>query len=466
MSSESFLYSLPTLEDILNRKTLPPVCLYNFYIVMRDKFELDDLLDFYLDVKHHEVLWRRYAKSLLKEQAAVPQMADQTLKRQKKNNAIIPVGMLKSTSHFSNHHHPEQQYPFTNEMERSASASTSELSSLLSDSGTTYYSLKNSEADQRLSEGLQYTKPSLLFTEQQQYNEDDQPITKYLDITACVSDDISFINTPLATQQQQRLYHHQQNMNQISQPMINSIENNRGSVFQHFLPNNSSMTTMKRFADDDNVISTNKNYRHQATLLEQLSASTERIVLTYFLNGSEKNLNDILPTYIRANVIERYVHPNGKIRIDPMLFADAKYAAFLYMERWAYPSFMRLKVWGNITDRQRYYRLVFGIICLTIGLSMSFSFIFLGYSPWGKRFWILLPFLFAIYQLLVFITRLDPLLAIVFNLSETTVFHFNKISQPQVKSILHARAIWLLLFSSVISVVLTIIFCAIPPQRL
>lgn len=55
---------LPTLEQVLSRKTLPPVCLYNFYIIMRDRLHSEELLDFYLDVQHHEILWRRYVKGL------------------------------------------------------------------------------------------------------------------------------------------------------------------------------------------------------------------------------------------------------------------------------------------------------------------------------------------------------------------------------------------------------------------
>jgi hypothetical protein len=57
---------IPTLQQILDRKSLPPVCLYNLYIVMRDRLRNEEILDFYLDLKHHEVLWRKYIRSLVK----------------------------------------------------------------------------------------------------------------------------------------------------------------------------------------------------------------------------------------------------------------------------------------------------------------------------------------------------------------------------------------------------------------
>ncbi|KAH8552056.1 hypothetical protein BGW37DRAFT_454976 [Umbelopsis sp. PMI_123] len=58
--------NIPTLQQILDRKSLPPVCLYNLYIVMRDRLRNEEILDFYLDLKHHEVLWRKYIRSLCK----------------------------------------------------------------------------------------------------------------------------------------------------------------------------------------------------------------------------------------------------------------------------------------------------------------------------------------------------------------------------------------------------------------
>ena len=57
-----WLHELPTLEQVLRRQSLPPVCLYNYYIVLRDRLELETLLDFWLDVQQARVLHRRYLK--------------------------------------------------------------------------------------------------------------------------------------------------------------------------------------------------------------------------------------------------------------------------------------------------------------------------------------------------------------------------------------------------------------------
>ncbi|CAO3640154.1 unnamed protein product [Mucor fragilis] len=269
----SFLQDLPTLEDILSRKTLPPVCLYNFYIVLRDKLKMDDLLDFYLDVRHHEILWRRYVKSVLKS---------------------------------------SQQHD--------------------------------------------------LFSSIHKLDTED-PIEKYLDITSSavpIIDKYVDIHHPVVQQ---------------SPTLVNNKESVDGVSISVPLP-------IIRPSIGEKLT----DAIYQVPDRHDLAASSERIVHTYLMPGGSKHL-EVIPAKIRQQVIES-CNIDGSVRHDPMLFAEAKHAAFLYMERWAYPSFMRLKVWGNITERQQLYRLVIGLVALTAGFSVSLSFIFLNYAPWGARFWV------------------------------------------------------------------------------
>ncbi|CAO3619992.1 unnamed protein product [Cunninghamella echinulata] len=136
------------------------------------------------------------------------------------------------------------------------------------------------------------------------------------------------------------------------------------------------------------------------------------------------------------------------------------------MQRQAYPKFLRLRVWGNVTLWQQLGRLVFGLVALLAGFATGLSLIFLGYPPWGIRWWVLLPLWFGVMNVLIFLTGLNPLWVLLFNVSETTTFKFTKIKQPQVKKILWSRSIWLLVISLVITVVLSVIFCAVPSKRL
>ncbi|CAG8708799.1 15880_t:CDS:2, partial [Cetraspora pellucida] len=57
---------LPTLQEVLSRKTAPPVCLYNFYLYMRDREQASEYLDFYLDVLEHENICKAFVKDVKK----------------------------------------------------------------------------------------------------------------------------------------------------------------------------------------------------------------------------------------------------------------------------------------------------------------------------------------------------------------------------------------------------------------
>ncbi|KAI0839177.1 regulator of G protein signaling superfamily [Hypoxylon sp. FL0890] len=55
---------LPTLFEVLSRRTQPPVDLFSFYIYMRDQQRSVDYLDFWLDVAQHMSLCRHYVREL------------------------------------------------------------------------------------------------------------------------------------------------------------------------------------------------------------------------------------------------------------------------------------------------------------------------------------------------------------------------------------------------------------------
>ncbi|KAJ6261729.1 hypothetical protein Dda_2527 [Drechslerella dactyloides] len=55
---------LPTLFEVLSRRTRPPVDLFSFYIYMRDQQHSVDYLDFWLDVSQHMSLCRHYVREL------------------------------------------------------------------------------------------------------------------------------------------------------------------------------------------------------------------------------------------------------------------------------------------------------------------------------------------------------------------------------------------------------------------
>ncbi|KAF9998425.1 Bud site selection protein, Revert to axial protein 1 [Entomortierella chlamydospora] len=72
-SDDAQSQQLPTLWQVLHRKTVPPVCLFNFYLYMRDYEKSSEEVDFWLDVTAHEVLWRLYVRATKRKQALAAQ---------------------------------------------------------------------------------------------------------------------------------------------------------------------------------------------------------------------------------------------------------------------------------------------------------------------------------------------------------------------------------------------------------
>ncbi|KAJ5606231.1 hypothetical protein N7510_009012 [Penicillium lagena] len=87
MATESFSdvqqrNRLPTLFEVLSRRTLAPVDLFSFYIYMRDQQRSVDYLDFWLDVSQHMSLCRHYVRELRRSVlVATPDMEKNDSKR-------------------------------------------------------------------------------------------------------------------------------------------------------------------------------------------------------------------------------------------------------------------------------------------------------------------------------------------------------------------------------------------------
>ncbi|GAC97333.1 potential bud site selection protein [Pseudozyma hubeiensis SY62] len=92
---------LPTLAEVLARRTLPPVDLYCFYLFLQRE-AAEDALDFWLDVQQHENLCRAYFKDLRKSGKSVkddwPQYYAEALERGSIYNKINGINDQMSTA--------------------------------------------------------------------------------------------------------------------------------------------------------------------------------------------------------------------------------------------------------------------------------------------------------------------------------------------------------------------------------
>ncbi|KAI8334102.1 hypothetical protein BD560DRAFT_414656 [Blakeslea trispora] len=300
-SRENIYDDLPTLDQVLARKTMPPVCLYNFYIIMRDRLKMEEVLDFYLDLQHHEQLWKRYVKA------------------------------MHRTGHLS-------------------------------------------EMD--LSEG--YASPRVL--SRLSYNPDNQSYFAP-----------SIVSSPSPQPPERENFSlpiYDKNRTMLS-PTNGSILTDGAGDRSQTTPGGRRVPSRKEIAD-----------------------SSQRLLLRYLVPSATKEVTQ-LPSDLVVALRKELEKPDP--RDDPLLFQEAKDYLFEYMQRQAYPKFLRLKVWGNITLYQQLGRFVLGLVSLLAALTTSLSLIFLGYPQWGIRFWVLLPFWIGILNVLIFLTGLDPIWVLVFN---------------------------------------------------
>jgi hypothetical protein len=114
-----------------------------------------------------------------------------------------------------------------------------------------------------------------------------------------------------------------------------------------------------------------------------LRASAEKILYTYLLPGSEREI--IIPQSILNDVQQAIEGPEQ--RSDPELFDQAKDYVFQAMERDAYPGFLQNKGLGNLVPQSMMIRLIVGLISFFAAVWTAFVLIFLDMSR-ATRCWV------------------------------------------------------------------------------
>jgi hypothetical protein len=166
---------------------------------------------------------------------------------------------------------------------------------------------------------------------------------------------------------------------------------------------------------------------------EDLRASAEKILYTYLLPGSEREI--IIPQGILHDVQEAIEGPAQ--RSDPELFDAAKDYVFQAMERDAFPGFLKSKALGNLVPPSMMLRLIVGLLAMFGGFWAAFILIFLN-EPRHIRCWLILPFTIGTYALTSQQYMLDPILVFA-GFSEYTFMSFVRIREPYVKKLLRSR---------------------------
>jgi hypothetical protein len=116
---------------------------------------------------------------------------------------------------------------------------------------------------------------------------------------------------------------------------------------------------------------------------EDLLASAEKILYTYLLPGSEREI--IIPQGLLNDIQHAIEGPDR--RDDPDVFNKARDYVFQAMERDAFPGFLASKGLGNIIPPSMMMRLIIGLLALFGGFWAAFVLIFLHKSR-STRCWV------------------------------------------------------------------------------
>ncbi|OMP82547.1 Bud site selection protein RAX1 [Diplodia seriata] len=354
---------LPTLYEVLSRRTSAPVDLFFFYIYMRDQQRSVDYLDFWLDVSQHMALCRHYVRE------------------------------LRRTNLFG-----------TPELEKSGSKRSSAILDNVTEAGP---SNEKTTPEQRLSAFLReedvarhHSPHNSVGTTDSARSNTDPPRP-------------SFMAGSQAS----------------GSPMQDSSGNQQSTPDQHTVTRN------------------------------DIRASAEKILYTYLLPGSEREI--ILP----QSILDRITHDiEVEARDDPEVFDTAKDYVYQAMERDAFPGFLRCKAFGNLVPPSMMVRMIIGLLAMFGGFWAAFTLIFLNHSR-SNRCWLILPFTVGVYMLASHQYMLDPLLVFA-RRSETTFGSFGMIREPFVKKLLMKRAIMVLLIIILADAALCLLFILVPGKRL
>ncbi|CAG8031103.1 unnamed protein product [Penicillium salamii] len=361
---------LPTLFEVLSRRTLAPVDLFSFYIYMRDQQRSVDYLDFWLDVSQHMLLCRHYVREL-------------------RRSVLVA----------------------TPDIERADSKQSSAMLDNLENLGDI---------------PLEEAGPSRLrhgFQENEKGGDADQRLSAFLRSEGATS----------------------------SPSRQNSLGSSQESA--HRIPSNEEGRQTPDSRTNDS------NSPGHTVDRNDIRASAEKILYTYLLPGSEREI--MLPEPMVSSIIN-LVEDDG--RDDPEVFDPAKDYVFQAMERDAFPGFLQAKALGNIVPLSTILRLAFALISFGGGFWGAF-YVVLRNKPRNIRCWIILPFAVASYFIISYHYKIDPIMAFL-GYSEYTFMNWAPIREPYVRKLLNKRALVTAMIAFVTAAALSILFIFVPGTML
>ncbi|KAF8603594.1 regulator of G protein signaling superfamily [Ceratobasidium sp. AG-I] len=399
---------LPSFEEVLSRKTRPPVDLFMFYLFLQRE-GAEDVLDFWLDVQQHENLCRAYFKDVRKSGRTIredwPQYWDYARRRGSIYGHVVGLGGASSPS----------------------SPNTTV------NAGLSAKRMTGSTVDMEEKGRGRTPSPSPL---------SGRPVTP----GGTGTDGYRPARAPSAMDDRDP-----RSSTPFEKARRTSGMFKRASRAPTILHRDAAITRSDLIASAERIFA-----RYLVPGADKEVYLPPALRINDFPLSSHALPSPTSPAYETESAALAQV---------PDMFHNQKDYVFRAMEQDAFPRFLRAKAFGNLTPVSALVRLCVGLLVLWIALACAFALVFLDVQPKSKRFFLFIPFTVAFLLLISHQYELDPILVFL-QQSETTPFRTLRIRERYVKHLLLGRAAWVCVLVAVLSVIFTIIFWAVPGRRL
>lgn len=482
---------LPTLFEVLNRRTQSPVDLWSFYVYMREQHRGVDYLDFWLDVVQHLSLCRHYVRSLRQSVLANSDRDGSSRASSVLLDTLIQEGTLDDTD-------SHRLSAFLRGEDPAENGTLYRLSALLDamnmkEQGIADLHSPVSRTDNFISRVNQQqafapTNDDADGADEFDYNEksrnNNAPIVPGPSSGFIGSGDSYVSRESLDNRSFYSTRGSQPHLPLESSSPARSQRGGLGQSQQHY-PNDgyrqvsqgSSLGEPRRsqVSADQRVLSTNGdtierlfprrnndiNDTGSFVTRQDIRQSSHRILVTYFIPGAEREL--VLPARIMMSVKQAIEIDS---RDDPEVFDEAREYVFQAMERDAFPAFLATKALGNLSPAGSLVRLIIGLFGLFAAFWVAFVLIFLDWHPKITRLWLILPFGIGSYCIFSSLYNLDPLMAVIGYGEGNSPKSIVPIQEPYVRNLLLKRSLYVFGVVVLIAAIFVIIFGLVPGKRL
>lgn len=439
------LNRLPTLGEILANKTKSPVSLYNFYSYMRDIENNSDYIDFWFDLVNHLNLCKHYIKGLRDSIARQSSHHDS-----RASGSIFVRGNTTSvTSSMLLDLILDDNLLLENDSNRLSQflRGDLELNPRLSDLINQYD--RQQFSDTRVKRSSTANNSSISLGNRPASAINDRP--KRVSSADQLLEDDSFVENQLDLDKEDDYV--------FTQPRYVSLDQDP--------PSKSKRVSSLNPDTVEKLLKTANESAHSSFITrDKLKDSTKNLLLKYFVEDSEKNLN--LPEATNSEIIKA-IEVEG--RDDPDLFNNVKVYVFNRLENYYLPNFLNMVAIRNINRINSNVllsgmRIILGFFLIFIGFWMGYIFIFLNFKK-SHRLYIIIPFVIGSYCLISSIYLIDPILVLLgYSQSLSRDRYFIKIEEKFIRKLLIKRSMWVSVFILIWAAVFVIIFSLVPGHRL